>query len=266
MKTNFDFLKDVNKELFNTIVDAQKLFCDEYFTQSTIQVRIFAEKMAKQILGAQSEGLTFDDTLNCLKDKIKEVREKEFIDDLFFIKREGNKCAHGENIKSTVALEVFERAFEASINYAYSKTKDEKINKLQFDRTLLITGKPQKQMRLVDKYIERAKSAIDEVEQTKEITPKKEQSNKEQSNHEQPKKEKGGRKVKPQNPTKEKVKQKVKEAKTKLRNEINKKPKKPTKKELKAQQEKKKSFIRLIIFLIFVTISLIFITKMLVFY
>lgn len=250
MKTNYDFLKNIDKGLFDSIVDAQKLYCDEYFTQAAIQARIFAEKMAKQILGAQSEGLTFDDTLNCLKDKIKTEREKEFIDDLFFIKKEGNKCAHGQNIESTTALEVFERAFEASINYAYSKTKDEKINKLQFDRTLLITGKPQKQMRLVDKYVEAAQKQIEEENEEK--------------------KEPLSKPLKPVkkevSPKKLKIKQKIKEAKKSLKKDINKPKRKPTKKQLKQKQEDKNKLIRLIIFLTFVTISLIFITKMLVFY
>ena len=98
MADNFDFLKNIDKELFDSIADAQKLFQDEYFNQSVIQLRIFAEKMAKRVLGTQSSDMTFDDTLNCLKDKIKSQSEKEFIDDLFFIKKQGNKCAHGEDV------------------------------------------------------------------------------------------------------------------------------------------------------------------------
>ena len=92
MANNFGFLEDVDKELFCAIEDAQKLFRDEYFNQCAVQLRIFAEKMAKKVLGEQSANLTFDDTLNCLKDKIKSESEREFIDDLFFIKKMGNKC------------------------------------------------------------------------------------------------------------------------------------------------------------------------------
>ena len=91
MANNFEFLESVDKELFCAIEDAQKLFRDEYFNQCAVQLRIFAEKMAKKVLGEQSSNLTFDDTLNCLKDKIKSESEREFIDDLFFIKKEGNK-------------------------------------------------------------------------------------------------------------------------------------------------------------------------------
>ena len=127
MADNFEFLEDIDKELFDAIKDAQKLFRNEYFNQCAVQLRIFAEKMAKKVLGSQADGLTFDDTLNCLKDKIKSQNEQEFIDDLFFIKKIGNKCAHGEDVLVSEALEAMKRAFEAAINYGYSRKKDEKI-------------------------------------------------------------------------------------------------------------------------------------------
>ena len=87
MANNFEFLESVDKELYNSIEDAQKLFRDEYFNQCAVQLRIFAEKMAKKVLGFKADNLTFDDTLNCLKDKVKSNSEHEFIDDLFFIKK-----------------------------------------------------------------------------------------------------------------------------------------------------------------------------------
>jgi hypothetical protein len=95
-----------------------------------VQIRIFAERTAKKILGETSINMTFDDVINCLKDKIKTPREQEFIDDLFFIKKIGNKCAHGEDTTSTEALESIHRAFEVAINYAQSKKKNEKLEKL----------------------------------------------------------------------------------------------------------------------------------------
>ena len=70
MASNFDFLENVDRELFSNIEEAQKLFRDEYFNQSMVQIRIFAEKMAKKILNSD-DNLTFDDALNCLKDKVK---------------------------------------------------------------------------------------------------------------------------------------------------------------------------------------------------
>jgi hypothetical protein len=112
MANNFEFLKEIDKELFSNIEDAQKLFRDEYFNQCAVQVRVFAEKVAKKILGEMSINLTFDDTINCLKDKIKSTREQEFVDDLFFIKKIGNKCAHGEDTSSSEALEIIHRAYD----------------------------------------------------------------------------------------------------------------------------------------------------------
>ena len=253
MKDNFDFLKNIDNELFGAIEDAQKLFRDEYFNQCAVSVRIFAEKMAKKVLGAQSEGLTFDDTLNCLKDKIKTEREKEFIDDLFFIKKEGNKCAHGEDIAASDALETIKRAFEAAINYAYSRKKDENIDKLQFDTTLLITGKPLKENNLVQQYVELASNQKEEL-----LNQKQEEF---QVHVKENKKQR-----KPLSPQKQKIKEKVKQAKKNLKQNINKKPKKPTKKEQRIKQEQKKEILKLVLFLIFVTISLVFLTKMLFFF
>ena len=274
MADNFDFLKKIDEEHFELIQDAQKLFRDEYFNQCVVQLRIFAEKMSKKILDSNDSNMTFDDTLNCLKDKIKTQREQEFIDDLFFIKQQGNKCAHGEDIAPSVALEAIQRAFEAAINYVYSKKKDEKINKLQFDATLLITGKPQKEVKLVDKYIELANQEKEELLNSKQgefhsqVEKKDENGFKDESFIQNPKKYKE-KKKKELTPTQKKIKEKVKNAKKNLKQNINasqnKKPKKQTKKQLKTAQEKRYKIIKLILFLSFVTISLSFITKMLFF-
>ena len=231
MADNFDFLKNTDKELFNSIEDAQKLFRDEYFNQCSVQLRIFAEKMVKKILGSKEENQTFDDALNCLKDKIKTQQEKEFIDDLFFIKKMGNKCAHGEDIAPSEALEAIKRAFEASINYAYSKKKDEKLLKLQFDHTLLITGKKQQEVKLVDKYIQLAQEQKEELLNAKQgefnsQVDKNEEGIRNESYVNNPKKYK----EKKSNPKKEKIKTKIKEARKNLKQNINfeenKKPKK----------------------------------------
>lgn len=275
MADNFDFLKNTDKELFNSIQDAQKLFRDEYFNQSSVQLRIFAEKMVKKILGSKEENQTFDDALNCLKDKIKTQQEKEFIDDLFFIKKMGNKCAHGEDIAPSEALEAIKRAFEASINYAYSKKKDEKLLKLQFDHTLLITGKKQQEVKLVDKYIQLAQEQKEELLNVKQgefnsQVDKNEEGIRNESYVNNPKKYK----EKKSNPKKEKIKTKIKEARKNLKQNINfeenKKPKKnkpkASKKPQKKTKKQNKGLIKLILFLSFVTISLIFITKMLFFF
>lgn len=265
MASNFDFLKNIDEELYGIIEDAQKLFRDEYFNQCVVQLRIFAEKMAKKILGSQSKELTFDDTLNCLKDKIKTDREKEFVDDLFFIKKEGNKCAHGEDSSAITALETIRCAFEASINYAYSIKKDEKINKLQFDETMLITLKPQKEVKLVDKYIELANQQKEELLNSKQgefinSIEKSEEGFKDKNKLSNPKQYKT--KKKPLTPTQQKVKTKVKEAKKNLKQNINKTPKKPTKKQEKLKKQQKDKIKKAIFFFIIVTISLFFLTKM----
>ena len=275
MADNFDFLKNIDKELFNSIQDAQKLFRDEYFNQSSVQLRIFAEKMVKKITGTKEENQTFDDALNCLKDKIKTQEEKEFIDDLFFIKKMGNKCAHGEDIAPSEALEAIKRAFEASINYAYSKKKDEKLLKLQFDHTLLITGKKQQEVKLVDKYIQLAQEQKEELLNAKQgefnsQVDKNEEGIRNESYVNNPKKYK----EKKSNPKKEKIKTKIKEARKNLKQNINfeenKKPKKnkpkANKKPQKKSKKQSKGLVKLILFLSFVAISLIFITKMLFFF
>ncbi|MBR5304694.1 MAG: hypothetical protein IKU37_07710 [Candidatus Gastranaerophilales bacterium] len=277
MANNFEFLEGVDKELFCAIEDAQKLFRDEYFNQCAVQLRIFAEKMAKRVLGEQSVNLTFDDTLNCLKDKIKSETEREFIDDLFFIKKMGNKCAHGEDVLVSEALESVKRAFEAAINYVYSRKKDDSILKLQFDDTLLITGKKQQEIKLVDKYIQLASEQKEELLNTKQgefnnSVDKNEQGLRNESYVFNPKKYK----EKKVNPKREKIKLKIKEARKSLKQNVNfeenkktRKTTKPPQKQVKKPKKNKKQNKKLIIdilFLTFVTISLIFITKMLIFF
>ena len=276
MADNFEFLEEVDKELYNAIEDAQKLFRDEYFNQCAVQLRIFAEKMAKRVLGSSADGLTFDDTLNCLKDKIKSETEREFIDDLFFIKKMGNKCAHGEDVLVSEALEAVKRAFEASINYAYSRKKDDSILKLTFDDTLLITGKKQQEIKLVDKYIQLATEQKEELLNAKQgefnnSVDKNEQGLRNESYVANPKKYR----EKKINPKKEKIKSKIKEAKKNLKQNINFEEKKKTtkpkssktaKKSVSGKKKNKNGKLKHILFLIFVIVSLIFITKMLIFF
>lgn len=278
MANNFEFLEEVDKELYNAIEDAQKLYRDEYFNQCAVQLRVFAEKMAKRVLGSASANLTFDDTLNCLKDKIKSESEREFIDDLFFIKKQGNKCAHGEDVAPSEALEAVQRAFEAAINYAYSRKKDENLLRLQFDTTLLVTGQKQQEIKLVDKYIQLANEQKEELLNSKQgefnsKVDKNEEGIRNESYVSNPKKYK----EKKVNPKREKIKSKIKEAKKNLKQNINKddkklvkttkkqttKPQKKTKKQTKKQQ---KRTLKQIAFWIFVLISLIFISKMLQFF
>ncbi len=242
MASNFDFLKNIDNELYETIEDAQKLFRDEYFNQAVIQLRIFAEKMAKNIYGASVKDMTFDDILNALKDKARNEREKEFVEDLFFIKKQGNKCAHGETIGVSETLDTIRRAFEASINYAAAKKYSKKVDKLVFDETLLITQKPNKEEKLVEKYLKRAQREPELFDKysEEEIKPKK-----------KPKKE--------TNPKQEIIKEKIKKAKKNLKTTVNKKEKKRN----KSQKKQNPEILKHIVFVLFCAMALIVLTKML---
>lgn len=145
MKSNFDFLKNVDLKLFKIINDAEKLYRDEYFEQSIVQVRKFGEYVAKMVLGQRrTTEETFDEILGTLSDISKgNGIEKEFMDDLYFIKKQGNLCAHSNSNETAFedALECLKRAFEVSINFAIKmKGKNKKIINQHFDSELLITG------------------------------------------------------------------------------------------------------------------------------
>jgi hypothetical protein len=171
--TNFDFLKPLDKNLYNIITDAEKLYRDEYFEQSITQTRRFGEAVCKIILGEKSIGLSFDDMLATLKDKaISSIQEKEFIDDLYFIKREGNTSIHSTTVKKDgiIALECLQRAFEVAINYAvHFRKSNSSLLKFRFDTELLVTGKKNKKS-LSERYIE-------EKEKNKSTTKTKNKSN-----------------------------------------------------------------------------------------
>lgn len=293
MVSNFEFLKNIDNELFNIVEDGEKLFRDGYFNQSVVQFRIYAEKMAKKILNSDNSELTFDTILNNLKDKVKTQREKEFIDDLFFIKKEGNACAHGEDATAITTLEVIKRAFEAGINYAYTKSKNKSIDSLVFDETLLITQKPKDKETLVEKYLKLAQSdgselskedilnqkqneflsSVDKTTDENNIKDKNRISNPNQYTRNKKKK-------KELSPKEQKIKEKVKEARKNIKENINnenKRKEKPPKKETKKQKKnpvkktsKKTSkknetdFIKALLFVIFVLISVYLILKMMI--
>ena len=167
---NFEFLKSIDKDLYEIISDAEKLYRDEYFEQCIGQTRRFGEIVCKNVLGdSRTTEKTFDDMLATLKDKVSTViQEKEFVDDLYFLKREGNASVHATSVKKSgmTALECLQRAFEVSINYAvYYKKSNSNLLKLQYDTELLITGKKTKKS-LSERYLE-------EKERTKTKLPKK---------------------------------------------------------------------------------------------
>lgn len=155
MVTNFDFLKPTDKNLYEIISDAELLYRDEYFEQCMSQTRRFAENVCKKVLGnKRTTEETFDQMLATLKDNSNgSEQEKEFIEDLYFLKKCGNKSVHSASVKKDGinALECLQRAFEVAINYSvYNKKADKKNLDLHFDVKLLATGKPDKT--LAQKY------------------------------------------------------------------------------------------------------------------
>ena len=119
--TNFDFLKKIDKNLYEIITEAEKLYAAEFFEQSMGQTRRFGEQMCKCILkDSPLYDASFDEMLATLKDKAVSIPEREFIDDLYFLKKQGNLSIHSSVVKrdGITALECLKRAFEAAINYA----------------------------------------------------------------------------------------------------------------------------------------------------
>lgn len=170
MATNFDFLRSNDKNLYEIISDAEKLYRDEYFEQCMGQTRRFAENVCKKVLGSKrTTEETFDQMLATLKDNAKgSEQEKEFIDDLYFLKKCGNQSVHSSSVKKDGinALECLQRAFEVAINYAvYNQKCDKKVLNLHYDIELLATGKQDKT--LAQRYSQaKRKSQVVELKNT----------------------------------------------------------------------------------------------------
>lgn len=155
MATNFDFLKNTDVNLYDIISDAEKLYRDEYFEQCITQTRRFAENVCKNVLGKKrTTEETFDQMLATLKDNSQgSEQEKEFINDLYFLKKCGNLSVHSSTVKQsgTNALECLQCAFEVAINYTvYNKKGSKDTLNLHYDIKLLATGKKDKN--LAQKY------------------------------------------------------------------------------------------------------------------
>ncbi len=177
MQTNFDFLRKVNNNLYNIITDAEKLYRDEYFEQCIVQTRRFGEQICKIILqeNGQQTG-SFDDMLATLKDKSQgSIQEKEFIQDLYFLKQNGNKAVHSIHTEkqAMTALECLKRSFETAISFSvYTQGAPKSILRLNYDVEKLITDTKSKQS-LAEKY-KKAKStnAIQNVKNNNPIINK----------------------------------------------------------------------------------------------
>ena len=156
---NFQFLSKIDKNLYGIANDAEQLYCDEYFEQCMVQTRRFAENVCRNITkGEFSSEETFDEILATLKDRMSNtIGGKEFINDLYFLKKAGNQSAHSALLENDgiKALECLQRAFEVAINFALLKNSaDQTILSLQYDENLLITGKRSKEKTLQQKYVE----------------------------------------------------------------------------------------------------------------
>lgn len=143
--TNFDFLKKIDGNLYEIITEAEKLYTSEFFEQCMGQTRRFGEQMCKSIMADRRlmDG-SFDDMIATLKDRATTMPEKEFVEDLYFLKKQGNLSVHSSVVKKdgVVALECLQRAFEAAINYVvFYKKGSKSILKKQYDVELLVTGK-----------------------------------------------------------------------------------------------------------------------------
>lgn len=163
MPTNFDFLKKVDKNLFEIVAEAEKLYRDEYFEQSMVQTRRFGEHVCKKVLGKnRTTEETFDEMLATLNDcSFGNIEEKEFINDLYFLKKHGNSAVHSGSVKKDGmdALECLKRAFEVAISYCiYNRKANPKIMRLSYDTELLVTG--EKNKKLSDRYKEAKEKAV----------------------------------------------------------------------------------------------------------
>ena len=175
MVTNFDFLRKIDRNVFEIISDAELLYRDEYFEQSMAQTRRFAEVVCKNVLGdSRTTETTFDQMLATLKDKNKgSIQENEFIEDLYFLKKCGNKAVHSLTTKKdgVNALECLQRAFEVAINYSvYNLKADKDILNLHFDIKLLATGKRDKSLAKKYENGEKQLKALKENSKTKKTS------------------------------------------------------------------------------------------------
>ena len=104
------------------------MYRDEYFEQCMSQTRRFGEHVCKKFwVRTEQQKIPLMRCLQPLKIKpMVQNRKKEFINDLYFLKKQGNSSVHGSKVKKDgmAALECLQRAFEVGINYAvYNKKR-----------------------------------------------------------------------------------------------------------------------------------------------
>ena len=148
MMSNFSFLKNINNDLFKMISEAERLYCDGYFEQCIIQTRRFAENVCRNLLKNHAgDELTFDECITDLQNSFNDtVRHKELINDLYFLKAQGNLHVHSTKVKQDAytALDCLKRAFEVAINYALDNDAPQNIKKSEFSEKFLTACKDNK--------------------------------------------------------------------------------------------------------------------------
>lgn len=163
MKTttsNFYFLKDINRNIYKIVKEAEGLYRDEYFQQTMTQTRCFAENVTKELLNGNFQPSdNFDTLLSNLDDYLMNCEEKrELIADLYFLKKAGNMSAHTRTVDKDgiKALECLQRSFEVAVTfYSMKNGGDKSVSTLLFDEELLVTGKRSKDKNtLKEKYLQ----------------------------------------------------------------------------------------------------------------
>ena len=161
--SNFDFLDKTDSDLCKIIKDAEKLYRDEYFEQAIVQTRRYAEVICRNLLGERAiPDSTFDECLSTLNDSFtKNIRQRELINDLYFLKSQGNLSVHSKKVvqDGNIALDCIKRAFELGINYAVMLSNDKNLEKLEFSEDKLILGEKKKKGKLKEKYLAKKKTA-----------------------------------------------------------------------------------------------------------
>ena len=158
--SNFYFLKEINRNIFKIIKEAEGLYRDEYFQQCMTQTRCFGENICRELLnGNVQPNDTFDTMLANLDDYLINCTEKrELISDLYFLKKAGNQSVHTRAVDKDgiKALECLQRAFEVAVMFYSAKNgSDNQVAKLLFDEELLVTGKRSKlKNTLKEKYLQ----------------------------------------------------------------------------------------------------------------
>lgn len=161
--SNFLFLKKNNEKLYNIIIEAECLFRDQYFEQSMVQMRRFAENLCRDLM---ADKVLPEDNFDTMIEKIKDnsfdnIRMQELAQDLYFIKKQGNTSAHSSNATKDgeLALDCLERAYEIAIFYHNTKFGyDKKLDKTVFSEELLMTGKKTSKKELKAIYADELKA------------------------------------------------------------------------------------------------------------